>query len=296
MSSTTPTPQASLTERRKAETRMEIARAAAGLFVRHGLRATRAEDIAQAAGIAPRTFYRYFATKEEAVAPLYAAGAQRWVEAVRAAPAAVSVAQALEEGVRHTLTPGVGVSASSWEWVRTLLRLAAANPSLRRVWAEVCQDSERMLGEVLAQRVTRAGTATGSAATAGDDNVASAFQQRLTERESRLADPQPGLAEPEPSLAEPEPSLAEPEPSLAEPERRLADFEPRFASPEPRIASPEPRFADAESRFAAAVASAAVRTALEGWAEGDGPAEGPGSPADLALRNLAALRDFPFGP
>ncbi|MGW5130330.1 TetR/AcrR family transcriptional regulator [Streptomyces sp. NPDC004135] len=282
MSSTTPTPQASLTERRKAETRMEIARAAAGLFVRHGLRATRAEDIAQAAGIAPRTFYRYFATKEEAVAPLYAAGAQRWVEAVRAAPAAVSVAQALEEGVRHTLTPGVGVSASSWEWVRTLLRLAAANPSLRRVWAEVCQDSERMLGEVLAQRVTRAGTATGSAATAGDDNVAPASQQDLAERESRLADQ-------ELSIADSGRRLADPEPSLADPERRLADFEPRFASP-------EPRFAYAESRFAAAVASAAVRTALEGWAEGDGPAEGPGSPADLALRNLAALRDFPFGP
>ncbi|MGW5613490.1 TetR/AcrR family transcriptional regulator [Streptomyces sp. NPDC003877] len=232
MSSTTPTPQASLTERRKAETRMEIARAAAGLFVRRGLRATRAEDIAQTAGIAPRTFYRYFATKEEAVAPLYAAGAQRWVEAVRAAPASVSVPQALEDGVRHTLTPGVGVSASSWEWVRTLLRLAAANPSLRRVWAEVCQDSERMLGEVLAERVTRAGAVGGSAAADGGDNVAAAAELRL---------------------------------------------------------------ADPALRFAAAVASAAVRTALEGWAEGDGPAEGPGSPADLALRNLTALRDFPFG-
>jgi AcrR family transcriptional regulator len=232
VSSTTPTPQASLTERRKAETRMEIARAAAGLFVRRGLRATRAEDIAQTAGIAPRTFYRYFATKEEAVAPLYAAGAQRWVEAVRAAPASVSVPQALEDGVRHTLTPGVGVSASSWEWVRTLLRLAAANPSLRRVWAEVCQDSERMLGEVLAERVTRAGAVAGSAAADGGDNVAAAAELRL---------------------------------------------------------------ADAALRFAAAVASAAVRTALEGWAEGDGPAEGPGSAADLALRNLTALRDFPFG-
>ncbi|MFC9507857.1 TetR/AcrR family transcriptional regulator [Streptomyces sp. NPDC057002] len=217
MSSTTPTPpQASLTERRKAETRMEIARAAAGLFVRHGLRATRAEDIAQAAGIAPRTFYRYFATKEEAVAPLYAAGAQRWVAAVRAAPADTSVLQALEQGVRHTLTPGVGVSASSWEWVRTLLRLAEGNPSLRRVWAEVCQTSERMLGEVLAER------ATGSER--GDDNVA---------------------------------------------------------------AAPGPR-------FAAAVASAAVRAALEAWAEGDGPAEGPGGPAELASRNLRALRDFPW--
>ncbi|MFD5912055.1 TetR/AcrR family transcriptional regulator [Streptomyces massasporeus] len=239
MSSTTPTPPpSSLTERRKAETRMEIARAAAALFVRHGLRATRAEDIAQAAGIAPRTFYRYFATKEEAVAPLYAAGAQRWVEAVRAAPPDAGVLHALEQGVRHTLTPGVGVSASSWEWVRTLLRLAEATPSLRRVWAEVCQASERLLGEVLAERVTRAG-APGTAGVPtvsgeGHDNVA--------------ADPE-----------------------------QLS-----FATP--------------ELRFAAAVASAAVRAALEAWAAGDGPAEGPDGPAELALRNLAALRDFPWGP
>lgn len=142
----------SLTERRKAETRMEIARAAAALFVRQGLRATRAEDIAQAAGIAPRTFYRYFATKEEAVAPLYAAGAQRWIEAVRTAPADLPVPQALEHAVRHTLTPGLGVSAASWEWLRTLVRLADTSPALRKVWAEVCQASEGALAEILAAR------------------------------------------------------------------------------------------------------------------------------------------------
>ncbi|MER7478676.1 TetR family transcriptional regulator [Streptomyces sp. NPDC126510] len=229
MSSTTPTPPLpSLTERRKAETRMEIARVAAGLFVRHGLRATRAEDIAQAAGIAPRTFYRYFATKEEAVAPLYATGARRWVEAVRVAPPDAGVLRALEQGVHHTLTPGVGVSVSSWEWVRTLLRLAEATPSLGRVWAEVCQASERRLGEVLAERVTRAG----SSGTGGGDNVAVAG--------------------------------------------------------EPPVVTPE-------LRFAAAVAGAAVRAALEAWAVGDAPAEGPDGPAEIALRNLTALRDFPWG-
>ncbi len=223
---------------------MEIARVAAGLFVRHGLRATRAEDIAQAAGIAPRTFYRYFATKEEAVAPLYATGAQRWVEAVRAAPPDGGVLRALEEGVHHTLTPGVGVSVSSWEWVRTLLRLAEATPSLGRVWAEVCQASERRLGEVLAERVTRAGSSggggvseTGGASGAGGgsgagDNVAVA-------REAPVVTP--------------------------------------------------------DLRFAAAVAGAAVRAALEAWAAGDGPVEGPDGPVELALRNLAALRDFPWG-
>ncbi|MER5790786.1 TetR family transcriptional regulator [Streptomyces sp. NPDC001980] len=146
----------SLTERRKAETRMEIARAAAGLFVRRGLRATRAEDIAQAAGIAPRTFYRYFATKEEAVAPLYAAGARRWAEAVRSAPAALSVPEALEHAVHHTLTPGVGVSAASWEWVRTLIHLADTSPALRKVWAEMCQSSDRLLVSILAERTSAA--------------------------------------------------------------------------------------------------------------------------------------------
>ncbi|MEG8281156.1 TetR/AcrR family transcriptional regulator [Streptomyces sp. AHA2] len=237
MSSTTPTPSPhSLTERRKAETRMEIARAAARLFVRHGLRATRAEDIAQAAGVAPRTFYRYFATKEEAVAPLYAAGSRRWVEAVRAVPADVGPLRALEEGARHTLTPGAGVSVSSWEWVRTLLRLADANPSLRRVWAEVCQASERLLAEVLAERLTRVARADGADDSGGYGGSAA----------------QSGAASPD------------------------------NVAPGPDL------------RFAAAVASAAVRTAMEAWAEGEGPVEGPDGPVDLALRNLAALRDFPW--
>ncbi|MGW2045102.1 TetR/AcrR family transcriptional regulator [Streptomyces sp. NPDC001858] len=137
---------------------MEIARAAAGLFVSRGLRATRAEDIAQAAGIAPRTFYRYFATKEEAVAPLYAAGAERWAEAVREAPAELPVPQALEHAVRHTLVPGRGVSAASWEWVRTLIRLAGTSPALGKVWAEVCHASEATLAEILTQRAAANGT------------------------------------------------------------------------------------------------------------------------------------------
>ncbi|MFE6619464.1 TetR/AcrR family transcriptional regulator [Streptomyces sp. NPDC008086] len=187
---------------------MEIARAAAALFVKQGLRATRAEDIAQAAGIAPRTFYRYFATKEEAVAPLYTAGATRWTEAVRDAPADLPVPQALEHALHHTLTPGAGISESSWQWVRTLVRLAISNPALRKVWSEACHDSERALAGALATRT-------------GQDNVAAL-------------------------------------------------------------------------NFPAAVAAAAVRVAVETWASGDAPAEGPQGPAALAEANLAALRNFPW--
>ncbi|WP_370268759.1 TetR/AcrR family transcriptional regulator [Streptomyces sp. V4I8] len=131
---------------------MEIARAAADLFVKQGLRATRAEDIAQAAGIAPRTFYRYFATKEEAVAPLYAAGAARWTEAVRTAPPDLPIPQALEHAAHQTLTPDAAISAASWEWVRTLVRLADSSPALRKVWAEVCHEAETSLAKALAAR------------------------------------------------------------------------------------------------------------------------------------------------
>ncbi|WP_333778551.1 TetR/AcrR family transcriptional regulator, partial [Streptomyces sp. IBSBF 3136] len=169
---------------------MEIARAAAALFVRQGLRATRAEDIAQAAGIAPRTFYRYFASKEEAVAPLYAAGAQRWTQAVREAPASLSVLEALRHAVRETLTPGFGVSASAWEWVRTLIRLADASPALRKVWAEVCQAEEGALAEILAHRLSTSARQAASARDAGEDALTDGGTGHAPHRDN-VAQPEP---------------------------------------------------------------------------------------------------------
>ncbi|MEU7582320.1 TetR family transcriptional regulator [Streptomyces sp. NPDC041068] len=157
--------QPSLTERRKAETRLHIARTAASLFAADGLRATRAEDIARAAGVAPRTFYRYFATKEEAVAPLFAAGAQQWAEAVRAAPKGLAVPDALRyavtralaaEGAEGAESAEVVESLESLEWVRSLLRLSGGSPALRAVWAATCHASEETLLAVLVERTSAA--------------------------------------------------------------------------------------------------------------------------------------------
>ncbi|WP_369247254.1 TetR family transcriptional regulator [Streptomyces sp. R41] len=206
---------------------MEIARAAAGLFMRDGLRATRAEDIARAAGVAPRTFYRYFGSKEESLGPLFAAGAQKWVEAVRDAPAQLPVPEALHHAVVSTLTPGVGVRPESLEWVRSLLRLAEGNPALLRVWGEACQTAERMLAGALAAR---------SAGDTGDTGGA-----------GESADGWPVVG------------------------------------------------ASLELRLSAAVAGAAVRVAVEAWAAGEDAADGPDGPVALAVRNLGALRDFPWG-
>ncbi len=154
-------PAVSLTERRKNETRLDIARTAAALFVADGLRATRAEDIARSAGVAPRTFYRYFPTKEESVAPLFAAGAQQWAEAVRRAPADLSVPDALRHAVRDALAVDTERAAESLAWVRALLRMSAESPALRAVWADACHASEQTLLAVLAERAG-GGTSAGS--------------------------------------------------------------------------------------------------------------------------------------
>src|SRR5260370_14419044 len=54
-----------LTEQRRQNAIEVIARTALTLFSRNGFEATSVEAIAAAAGCSPRTFYRYFGTKED---------------------------------------------------------------------------------------------------------------------------------------------------------------------------------------------------------------------------------------
>ena len=59
-----PVPSQSLRERKKVHTRLAIRREAFRLFEKHGYSNTTIEQIAHAADVSPRTFSRYFATKD----------------------------------------------------------------------------------------------------------------------------------------------------------------------------------------------------------------------------------------
>ncbi|MFF9781298.1 transcriptional regulator, TetR family [Streptomyces sp. SceaMP-e96] len=150
---TTPPPRPSLTERRKAETQLEIARTAAALFAERGAAVT-ADEIARTSGVALRTFYRYFRTKEDAVVPLLASGVREWIDDLATPPAgqdALPVREALERAARRALTPADEPAAEALRWTRGLLRAMPGDPALRAAWHRVHHDSEEALRPVLAR-------------------------------------------------------------------------------------------------------------------------------------------------
>lgn len=73
---TSPTGPVSLRDRQRAQIRADIRRAAFRLFVERGYDAVTTEEIATAAGVSPRTFFRHVPAKEELLlAPVRYGGA-----------------------------------------------------------------------------------------------------------------------------------------------------------------------------------------------------------------------------
>ncbi|MDI3403124.1 TetR/AcrR family transcriptional regulator [Streptomyces cavernicola] len=141
---------ASLTERRKAATQLEIAHAAAELFTELGPDATTTEAIAARAGVGLRTFYRYFRNKQDAVGPLLAVGGEQWRARLAATDPGTPLPAALHSAVADALTPADEAAADGLRQARGLLRAAAEDPALRAVWYRVNQESEEQLRPVLA--------------------------------------------------------------------------------------------------------------------------------------------------
>jgi AcrR family transcriptional regulator len=139
-----------LTERRKAATQLEIARAAVALFTERGPDGTTAEDIARQAGVALRTFYRYFRSKQDAVGPLLAAGGDHWRELLAATAPGTPLPQALEAAAVASLSEPGEEAREGLERTRALLRAAVDDPALRAVWYRVNQESEEKLVPLVA--------------------------------------------------------------------------------------------------------------------------------------------------
>lgn len=147
----------SLRQRKKAQTRRAIEEAAVGLFLAQGFDNTTVDEIAAAADVSPRTFHRYFATKEEAVVGTGAEEVDLVVGALRSRPAG--------EPLLDSLRLVVLAQADAWERDRALmldkLRLVMRTPSLRARHLEVAQGCVDPIAEAFRERADQGPGAAG---------------------------------------------------------------------------------------------------------------------------------------
>lgn len=138
-----------LTEERKAEIRLEIARAAVELFVAQGVAATTGEQIGEAVGVSARTVWRYFPSKESCVSPLFSEG----IGLIAALLREWAPDQPLEQLFDRTLAIELGIFAGpDRPTVGDLVRLTRSEPGLRAVWLQTYDEAEPAFARALAER------------------------------------------------------------------------------------------------------------------------------------------------
>jgi AcrR family transcriptional regulator len=141
-------PKIGLAARKKERTRRQLAEAAAELFYERGYAATTVEDIVAAVDVSPRTFFRYFPTKEDLVVALGETSLDLFLEAFGDRPPEESLQVAVGEAIDQSLAPG-------WEdttKVRSFLALLRETPALRARWLEEAYGKRDRMAEVIAKR------------------------------------------------------------------------------------------------------------------------------------------------
>lgn len=138
-------------EQKKRETRRAIRHAALDLALQGGLEHLTVEAIAQAAGISPRTFFNYFASKEDALVTQADAGAAQVSQLLLERPAHEPPMQALRNAI--ITSEYFGVEPVERDRILARQRLTQENPSLMAHHLGKIAAVERTLAQALAERM-----------------------------------------------------------------------------------------------------------------------------------------------
>jgi len=134
-------------ERKKQVTREALREAALRLALERGPDNVRVDDIAEAAGVSPRTYNNYFSSREEAiVAAISAERESRVAAAVAALPAGARLADGVIDAIVEQYTaPG--------EPGRDTLLLITTSPALRNAFLNATAAIERPLADAINDRL-----------------------------------------------------------------------------------------------------------------------------------------------
>ncbi|MFJ9115926.1 TetR family transcriptional regulator [Streptomyces sp. NPDC102394] len=143
-----------LRERKKQRTRDALLRAAVELFTTRGYERTTVNDIADAVDVSQRTFFRYYAGKEEAALALQELVVTRFVAAVRERPAEEAPMEALKQAVLEgwqTLNEVIEAVVPVELYLR-MYRVIESTPVLLAAHLRRNMEIEEAMARVLAER------------------------------------------------------------------------------------------------------------------------------------------------
>jgi AcrR family transcriptional regulator len=145
-----------LRERKKQETRAALAWAAIRLIVERGYDRVLVEDIANEAGVSPRTFNNYFSSKAAAVASRHLDRMRHMADLLRARPADEDLWTAITEAVVASTVPGPEVTGRprpDGETWAAGLRQMMATPAVQAETLRAAAIAEEELARAVGERV-----------------------------------------------------------------------------------------------------------------------------------------------
>ncbi|MEU6862925.1 TetR family transcriptional regulator [Streptomyces sp. NPDC046876] len=149
-----PAPAPGLRERKKRRTRDALLRAALLLFVAQGYERTTVDEITEAVDVSQRTFFRYFANKEEVAFAAQDLVESHFLAALRSRPPSEGPLAALRGAVRvawDTVEEALSDVVPVDLYMRTY-RLIESTPALLAVHLRRSTELEEQIARLLAER------------------------------------------------------------------------------------------------------------------------------------------------
>jgi AcrR family transcriptional regulator len=134
-----------LRERKKEQTRRDLVRHGLRLFIEHGFEETSVEAIAAAANVAPRTFFRYFKTKED----LFSFDQDRQDQALRATLADRRPGEDDVTLLGRALQAVMSIEGEDLEMSANMTQVILGQPSLKAHVLEELMRTEQIIAEGL---------------------------------------------------------------------------------------------------------------------------------------------------
>ncbi|MFD7454526.1 TetR/AcrR family transcriptional regulator [Kitasatospora sp. NPDC059827] len=144
-----------LRERKKQQTRDALVQAAHALFLGQGFARTTVDEIASAVDVSPRTFFRYFANKDEVALAVMADAEDYFIHCLRHRPTEETPLQALRASIVQAWRDLGNARASGPNSIGSaleLLRIIEDTPALLAAHLRRVTEQERLVVQVLAER------------------------------------------------------------------------------------------------------------------------------------------------